>query len=252
MRPGVPARLVLCHQPGQCKISSGRLAIPGHPCGGKGDLFWKEGFGTTAIEYDVEKANQMLDAIGLDKRDGDGYRLRPDGQRLQLLMEAYPSEMGVPAIDIFAQVAMYWQEVGIDAQAREIERSLWGQRVMANEMDMPAYDIDKILWMLSGWYVPYGFATGGLFAQWQASGGTAGENSNGDRRSSSGTICSAEPDPEKRLGGQNPRAAGEMMTVFCNIDLQPCIVKNDIVNVLNGLAVPAIRQSVTGLSGVAS
>jgi hypothetical protein len=29
----------------------------------------------------------------------------------------------------------------------------------------------------------------------------------------------------------------------CNIDLQPCVVKNDMVNVLeNGLAVPAIRQ----------
>jgi len=231
------------------------LAIPGHPCGGKGDLFWKEGFGTTAIEYDVEKANQMLDAIGLDKRDGDGYRLRPDGQRLQLLMEAYPSEMGVPAIDIFAQVAMYWQEVGIDAQAREIERSLWGQRVMANEMDMPAYDIDKILWMLDpGWYVPYGFCYwGGLFAQWQASGGTAGEEPPTEIKEIIEwyDMLREEPDPEKRLewGQKILERHNEMIYVIgvCNIDLQPCIVKNDIVNVLqNGLAVPAIRhESVT-------
>ncbi|MGI6206790.1 MAG: ABC transporter substrate-binding protein [Anaerolineae bacterium] len=227
------------------------LAIPGHPCAGRGDPFWKEGFGETAIEYDPDKANELLDSIGLDQRDADGYRLRPDGQRLRLLMEAYPSEMGVPAIDIFSQVAMYWQAVGIDAQAKEIERSLWSQRVMANEMDMPAYDIDKILWMLDpGWYVPYGFCYwAGAFAQWQATGGQAGEEPPTEIKEIIEwyDLLREEADPEKRLewGQKILERHNEMIYVIgvCNIDLQPCVVKNDMVNVLeNGLAVPAIRQ----------
>jgi hypothetical protein len=31
---------------------------------------------------DPEEANQMLDALGLDKKDGEGFRLRSDGKRL--------------------------------------------------------------------------------------------------------------------------------------------------------------------------
>ena len=33
------------------------------------------------VERDLTKANQMLDALGLDKRDDEGFRLRPDGKR---------------------------------------------------------------------------------------------------------------------------------------------------------------------------
>ena len=39
---------------------------------------------TLATEYDVDKANTLLDGIGLDKKDSDGYRLRSDGKRLTL------------------------------------------------------------------------------------------------------------------------------------------------------------------------
>jgi peptide/nickel transport system substrate-binding protein len=40
----------------------------------------------TAIEYDVNKANQLLDQAGLEKRDSAGWRLRSDGKRLELNM----------------------------------------------------------------------------------------------------------------------------------------------------------------------
>ena len=34
---------------------------------------------TLHVGYDVKKANEMLDALGLTKKDGEGYRLRADG-----------------------------------------------------------------------------------------------------------------------------------------------------------------------------
>ena len=42
-------------------------------------------------EYDPDKANELLDAAGLDKRDSEGFRLMPDGQA------ASPSTSTTPA-----------------------------------------------------------------------------------------------------------------------------------------------------------
>ena len=43
-----------------------------------------------ARAYDVKKANEMLDKLGLTKKDGEGYRLRADGGgRLRLALTTY-------------------------------------------------------------------------------------------------------------------------------------------------------------------
>jgi len=217
------------------------LAQPGNPVAGPRDPYWVEGYGTNAIEYDPDKANELLDSVGLDKKDGEGWRLRPDGQRLQLLLECYPSEMGVPAIDIFTQVAMYWQELGIDAQAKEIERSLWSQRALANESMMLSYDIAKVLWVIDPiWFVPYGsscyWAPG--FGQWVVSGGAGGVEPNDEAKQIVEWYQAlvSETDPEKRLeyGRKILGQHHEQIYIIgtCTIDLQPFIKKNDLVNVI--------------------
>ena len=33
-------------------------------------------------DYDPDEANAMLDKLGYDKKDGQGFRLRPDGQKI--------------------------------------------------------------------------------------------------------------------------------------------------------------------------
>jgi peptide/nickel transport system substrate-binding protein len=205
------------------------------------DYFWKEGFGSTAAEYDVDRANQLLDEVGLDKRDGEGWRLRPDGQRLQLLLECYPSEMGSPAIDIFSQMAEYWRAVGIDAQAKEIERSLWSQRALANECMMPSYSCSPVVWEVDPtWYVPYGTCYWApAFAQWVASGGTAGEEppSHIKQIVEWYEALKAEPDREKRLELGTKILAEHSEQVYMigsvTIDLTPFIKKNDLVNVFD-------------------
>src|SRR2546428_130000 len=49
---------------------------------------------------DVKKANEMLDKIGLSKKDAQGYRLRSDGKepepRMRELMEKWKKAFGVP------------------------------------------------------------------------------------------------------------------------------------------------------------
>jgi peptide/nickel transport system substrate-binding protein len=213
------------------------LATPGNPVGSNRDPFYKEGYGTTAIEYDPDKANELLDSIGLDQRDPEGFRLRPDGERLQLILECYPSEMGVPVIDIFSQVASYWQALGIDAQAREIERTLWSQRALANESMMPAYDIAKILWILDPvWFVPYGSCYWAqAYATW-ALNPDAGMEPPQEIKDIIDWYnqLKEEPDEAKRieLGRKILDRHNENVYIIgtCSIDIQPTIVKNGIVN----------------------
>ena len=71
---------------------------------------------------DVEQANALLDAIGLTKKDSEGFRLRTDnGERLILELPT------IPAFIQFTQLAELvkedWAAVGIFANVVEQERS---------------------------------------------------------------------------------------------------------------------------------
>ncbi|NPV09882.1 MAG: ABC transporter substrate-binding protein [Anaerolineae bacterium] len=204
-----------------------------------GGLYWKEGYGKNCVEYDPDRANALLDEIGLDQRDSEGYRLRPDGKRLQFLMENYPAELGAPAYDIFSQVATYWQELGLDARAKEIERSLWSQRALGNEIDMPAYGIDEIQWTLApSVYVPYGtsyWAPG--FAPW-ALNPEAGEEPPDDIKQLITWYeeLKAEPDPAKReeLGHKILDQHNERIYIIGTVlvGILPMIRHNTMMNVM--------------------
>jgi peptide/nickel transport system substrate-binding protein len=204
------------------------------------DPTWVEGTDAAALAYDVDKANALLDEAGLDQRDADGFRLRPDGQRLEVLLECYPMEMGTPLADVFQQVALYWQEVGVSTQMKEIERSLWSQRALANEMDYPSYVTGNYLWMIDpGGTLPWGtcyYAMG--FAPWGPSNGTQGEEPTEEIKEIQAWYAQAlmEPDLEKRLdlGRRIVSRVHELLYVIGTvaIDIMPILVKNDLVNVL--------------------
>lgn len=86
---------------------------------------------------DVDRANALLDEMGLDQRDSDGFRLRPDGQRLTLLLEhgAHAPDLG-PAAEL---VGEHLRDVGIDVQVKQIDPQLWGQRRDANELQASVF-----------------------------------------------------------------------------------------------------------------
>ena len=83
------------------------------------------------VEYDPEQANAMLDEMGLTGRDGNGFRLRPDAETMSLTVEI---------TDGFADVGEltreYWEAVGVKTNLKVIERSLWQQRYVSNDMDV--------------------------------------------------------------------------------------------------------------------
>ncbi len=98
------------------------------------------------IEHDPDRANAYLDEIGLTERDDDGYRLRPDGERLSIVFE-YAAVFGAWG-DIAELLTGDWEELGIELISTEIDRSLLGQRLSANEIDLA-------VWTGSGEFNPF-------------------------------------------------------------------------------------------------
>ena len=84
------------------------------------------------VGYDVKKANDMLDALGLTKKDSEGYRLRADGAgRLRLALTTYLGFL--PFTAIAEMLAEQWKKIGIRGEVQELERGLATTRMLANE-----------------------------------------------------------------------------------------------------------------------
>lgn len=82
--------------------------------------------------YDPAKANQMLDAVGLTKKDSEGFRVRTDnGQRLRIQIQAVKALLPWP--QQAEMIAQQWRKIGIQADVREMERTLAMTRTRNNE-----------------------------------------------------------------------------------------------------------------------
>lgn len=91
-------------------------------------------------EFDPEQANEILDSIGLEQRDEEGFRLLPNGERLVLRADAVSGAfLDYPAIG--ERISQMWAEnVGIQMIVNPVERSLWIERSEANQPMMSLFE----------------------------------------------------------------------------------------------------------------
>lgn len=139
-------------------------------------LFYKPRYALAHTEYNPERANHLLDQMGLEKRDERGIRLRPDGEPLRLEIEF----LGVIAdLNALLLVADHWREVGIDATTRERARDLYYKRMPANLHDVTTGGnnaMDEPLLLNNNYFVPTSWnARHALeYSQWYLSNGERG------------------------------------------------------------------------------
>ena len=82
---------------------------------------------------DLKQANEILDKLGLDKKDGEGYRLRTDGKgRLRLEMITVGGQF-VPYTQVGEMIKQQWKKIGIDVDIKETERNLAFGKTAKNE-----------------------------------------------------------------------------------------------------------------------
>jgi len=128
--------------------------------------------------HDPAKANQMLDAIGLTKKDSEGFRVRTDnGERLRLQIQAVKAFMPWPAHA--EMIAQQWKKIGIWAEAKEMERTLAFTRTRNNEHHIHVWTNGgtEIIYLFPRHVIPVDPTEafmGPEFAVWYASGGKQG------------------------------------------------------------------------------
>ncbi len=131
-------------------------------------------------EFDLARANQMLDDMGLYQKDSAGFRQRLDGKgRLRLEMITIGGQF-VEFTKIGEMVKQQWRAIGIDLDVRELERNLAFTRDMNNENQLLTWATDgsEMILLFPRHAIPVDAAEshmGYAYARWYASNGAAGE-----------------------------------------------------------------------------
>jgi peptide/nickel transport system substrate-binding protein len=94
---------------------------------------------TAFIEYDPDKANTLLDEMGLVDGDGDGFRDRLDGSNLTLDLQ-YSTQGGPGATHEL--VKDYWEAVGISTRVKEVTSDEYRERANSNQADVLTWKYD--------------------------------------------------------------------------------------------------------------
>ncbi|MDP8921467.1 MAG: ABC transporter substrate-binding protein, partial [Chloroflexota bacterium] len=129
--------------------------------------------------HDPAQANALLDKLGLDKKDAEGFRLRTDnGQRLRIEIQTFGGQF-VQFTRISEMIRDQWKRIGVDLTVNEVERSLGQRRNINNENQLYAWQNDgsEHLYTFPTHVFPYD-GTGGngaLYAEWFQSNGAKGK-----------------------------------------------------------------------------
>jgi len=84
--------------------------------------------------FDLQKANQLLDEIGLVKRDSSGIRLMPDGSPLHLIIET--AGESTEQTDVLELVRDSWLKIGIKIFSKPSQRNVFRNRIFSGETAM--------------------------------------------------------------------------------------------------------------------
>ena len=101
--------------------------------------YFEAEFASIHAEYDPDRANRMLDEIGLHRRRPGGWRLRPDGRILAFSCPVLEGGFRPQTAELLKD---YWEDLGILMAVRVMEHSLFATRRQANALDILLYPDD--------------------------------------------------------------------------------------------------------------
>jgi len=97
-------------------------------------------------DYNPERAKQLLDEMGLDKMDADGFRLGPDGKTLNIPIDwAKESPDFQPVVEL---IARDWSELDLKVVSKEVHQDLLHEREQSNETKISLNWDDLEKWWL--------------------------------------------------------------------------------------------------------
>ena len=209
--------------------------------------------------YDPQRANEMLDALGLTRRDSQGYRLRTDGEgRLRLEMTTVGGHF-LQFTQIAEMIAEQWGKIGIQADVNEVERSLAITRVGANELQIHLWQNDGTEhFFASPWHIfPLsqsglgGPNIGPLWGQWLVSNGAQGREPTAPMKKLMALWQQGfgVPDTERiEIGKAMWRVAVEQQWAIGTVGLSPAVMGVRIVSNHLGNSPDRLYNSTDGMT----
>lgn len=192
---------------------------------------------TVYTEYDPDEANRLLDEMGLDQRDSEGFRLTPTGERVSLTM---PTLGGQGVADrAYEILAEYWRELGLEVAVNFMPSQNWVAFVRAGEHTVAGYLSATIQWVVDPlWFVPttdtaYFAPLSGLY---YGTGGQQGVEPEGKllelQQLFDAMKVATDPAEQVRLGNEIVRIhAEELFRVGYLEGFQPVIASSNFRNV---------------------
>lgn len=116
------------------------LATPSQAAPVPSSAFYEDWMSDHYAQYDTDMANQLLDEMGLDQRDDEGFRLRSDGETLFINMQVAVPEDAWRLIGEL--VADYWNAVGVKTNYKLIEDGLYSELRDGNAVTVAAWGYD--------------------------------------------------------------------------------------------------------------
>ena len=104
--------------------------LPGSP-------LYSEADAKAWTDYDIDRANALLDEIGLTERDRDGVRRLPDGRPLQIIVET--AGESTEQTDVLELVRETWLKAGIRLFSKPSQRQVFRNRIFAGHSVMSVW-----------------------------------------------------------------------------------------------------------------
>lgn len=104
--------------------------------------FFSEEYAQSYAEYDIEKANSLLDEIGMIDINDDGFREMPNGDKFMptfTFCEAFTDPTPV-----FELTKNTWAKIGINVQLKKIDRELQQSQMESNDFDISWWVVDNV------------------------------------------------------------------------------------------------------------
>lgn len=98
---------------------------------------YKDEYREQWASFDLEKANELLDAAGLQNRGSDGYRLLPDGRVMEIIVETAGEDS--ERADVLRLITETWKKAGVKLITKPTRRETLRQRVLAGETIMSVF-----------------------------------------------------------------------------------------------------------------
>ena len=122
------------------------LAFPQQFTVHPGAPFYDPAWARAYADYDPERAQQMLDAMGMTDRDGDGWREAPGGEPFSLdMLVPTHSVLGAVGFSVSELVRDYWSDLGIKINYRHISDELNIELNAANKLDLQVTAAEQYL-----------------------------------------------------------------------------------------------------------